>query len=157
VCPQLKNSSNSILKTVTVRQIGATSWVLSEIASVAISLGQDWFLNLLLWLTGIPHALATKDAGAIFSQTRPLKASSIPRMYHDLLQALGINSPCPELAVNVPKPDIDWAESQQKRLGIQEWLHPDPQVLANRLGLKALIKSTQLELEAVIQNFQQRQ
>jgi len=40
-------------------------------------------------------------------------------MYHDL-QGLGINSPCPELALNVPKPDIDWAESEQKRLGIQE-------------------------------------
>jgi len=29
-------------------------------------------------------------------------------------------APCPELALNVPKPDIDWAESEQKRLGIQE-------------------------------------
>jgi len=39
-------------------------------------------------------------------------------MYHDLLQGLGINSPCPELALNV-KPDIDWAESEQKRLGFR--------------------------------------
>jgi len=44
-------------------------WVLSEIASfdVAISLGQDWFLNLLLWLT--VTRIGYKDA--FFSQTRP--------------------------------------------------------------------------------------
>lgn len=89
---------------------------------VAISLGQGWFLDLLLWLTGISPRISYSGPGSIFL------TNSIPRkteqygaaMSHNLLQGLGINSPCPELAINVPKPDIDWAESEQKRLGIQE-------------------------------------
>lgn len=89
---------------------------------VAISLGQSWFLGLLLWLTGIPTRVGYRGAGTNFlTNPVPLKIQQYAAaMYHDLLQGLGINSPCPELAINVPKPDIDWAESEQKRLGIQE-------------------------------------
>lgn len=89
---------------------------------VVISPGRSWLINLLLWLTGIPTRIGYKGPGEIFiTNPVPLKTEQYTAaMYHDLLQGLGINSPCPEPAINVPKPDIDWAESEQKRLGIQE-------------------------------------
>lgn len=88
---------------------------------VAISLGQRWFVGLLLWLTGIPTRIGYKGAGNMFlTNSVPLKSQQYAAaMFHDLLQALGINSPCPELTVNVPSSDIDWAEDEKKRLGIQ--------------------------------------
>jgi ADP-heptose:LPS heptosyltransferase len=33
---------------------------------------------------------------------------------------LKINTPCPALSVNVPKVDIEWAQAEQKRLGVNE-------------------------------------
>jgi ADP-heptose:LPS heptosyltransferase len=89
---------------------------------VAVSLGQRWFVGLLLWLTGIPTRIGYSGGGSYFlTNPVPLSTSQYAAaMYHDLLQGLGIKSPCPELAINVPLPDITWAESEQKRLGIQE-------------------------------------
>lgn len=88
---------------------------------VVISVGQRWFVGLLLWLTGIPTRIGYKGAGNMFlTNAVPLKSQQYDAaMYHDLLQGLGINSPCPELTVNVPAADIDWAENEKKQLGIQ--------------------------------------
>ena len=128
---------------------------------VAISLGQHRFLGLLLWLTGIPKRIGYRGAGTSFlTNPVPLKTQQYAAaMYHDLLQGLGINSPCPEPAVNVPKPDIDWAESEQKRLGIQEsgyvLIHGGSSELAQA---KAIDKTYPVEnWQQIIQDFQQRQ
>lgn len=88
---------------------------------VAISLGQRWFVGLLLWLTGIPTRIGYQGAGNYFLTNPVSQKTQQPTsaMYHDLLQGLGINTPCPELTINVPSSDIDWAESEKKRLGIQ--------------------------------------
>jgi ADP-heptose:LPS heptosyltransferase len=91
---------------------------------IAIAVGQNWFINLLLWLTGIPTRISYKGKGkgagfltnSVFMNTSQYVAA----MYHDLLQPLGINTPCPELAVNVLKSDIEWAQQEQKRLGVHE-------------------------------------
>lgn len=128
---------------------------------VAISLGQDWFLSLWLWLSGIPTRIGYKDAGAIFlTNPVPLKSQQYAaHTYHDLLQALGINSPCPELAVNVPKPDIDWAESQQQQLGIQEsgyiLIYAGSSQLAGAKGIEKIYPVK--NWKQIIQNLQQRQ
>ena len=89
---------------------------------VAIAVGQSWLVGLLLWLTGIPIRIGYKGKGSVFlTDPVPFKPSQYAAaVYHDLLQPLGINSPCPELAVNVPKPDIEWAQKEQKRLGVNE-------------------------------------
>jgi ADP-heptose:LPS heptosyltransferase len=89
---------------------------------VAISAGESWFVGLFLWLTGIPIRIAFKGSGANFF-TNVIQANTsqyVPAMYHDLLKPLGINTPCPELSVNILKPDIEWAQQQQKRLGISD-------------------------------------
>lgn len=89
---------------------------------VVISLEQRPFVGLLLWMTGISTRIGYLGAGKIFlTNPVPLKTEQYAAaMYHDLLQGLGINSPCPDLALNVPLPDIDWAEKEQQRLGIKE-------------------------------------
>ena len=128
---------------------------------VAISLGQSWFVNMLLWLTGVSTRIGYKGAGAaFFTNSVPLKTQQYTAaMYHDLLQGLDINSPCPELAVNVPKPDIDWAESEQKRLGIHEssyiLIYGGSSELAQAKGIDKIYPVK--NWKQVIQNFQQRQ
>ncbi|MBG1266208.1 glycosyltransferase family 9 protein [Nostoc sp. WHI] len=89
---------------------------------VAIAVKQSWFVGLLLWLTGIPIRISYQGKGSVFlTHAVPFKPSQYAaELYHDLLQPLSIKTPVPELAVNVPKPDIEWAQKEQKRLGVHE-------------------------------------
>ncbi|MBF2022031.1 MAG: glycosyltransferase family 9 protein [Hydrococcus sp. C42_A2020_068] len=89
---------------------------------MALSLSQRWTIGLLLWLNGIPIRIGYKNNASWFlSDSVPLKSEQYAaHKYHDLLQALGIQSSCPELKVTLPKEDIDWAEAEQKRLDIEE-------------------------------------
>ncbi len=87
-----------------------------------ITPGESWLMGLLLWLTGIPTRVGYKGKGAGFlTDSVPYQPNQyMAAVYHDLLQPFGIKTPCPELAVNVPKPDIDWSQNEQKRLGIND-------------------------------------
>jgi ADP-heptose:LPS heptosyltransferase len=89
---------------------------------IAIALGESWWVELLLWLTGIPKRIGYKDQESVFFTNTVLFNATKYRAaaYHELLQPLGLNSPSPELAVNIPKPDIEWAQKEQKRLGVDE-------------------------------------
>jgi ADP-heptose:LPS heptosyltransferase len=128
---------------------------------VAISLEQHWFVGLLLWLTGIPTRVGYQGERTIFlTNPVPLKNQQYAaHMYHDLLQGLGINTPCPELSINVPKSDIDWAESEQKRLGIQESgyiiLHAGSSQMAQAKDIDKIYPVE--NWQQIIQEFQQRQ
>ncbi|NJQ96764.1 MAG: hypothetical protein HC784_01725 [Hydrococcus sp. CSU_1_8] len=56
-----------------------------------------------------------------FSKSVPLQNDRhVVDIYHDILQGLGIQSPTPELKVTLPREDIDWAGSEQKRLEIKD-------------------------------------
>lgn len=89
-------------------------------ADAAFTLRQGWGIGFLLWLTGIHIRIgyATNDSSQFFLTNRVrLKTEQYAaHMYHDLLQGLGISTPCPELSVNVPKKDIEWAEAEQHHL-----------------------------------------
>ncbi|MDJ0797687.1 MAG: glycosyltransferase family 9 protein [Calothrix sp. MO_167.B12] len=89
---------------------------------VAITTTNNWSEGLILWLTGIPTRVGFKGKGAGFlTHTISVKTEQyLANMYHDLLKGLGIHSPCPELTVNVPTPDIDWANQEQIRLGTKD-------------------------------------
>ncbi|WP_016950238.1 glycosyltransferase family 9 protein [Anabaena sp. PCC 7108] len=89
---------------------------------VAITIGQSWLVSLFLWLTGIPARIGYQGKGAGFlTNSISMNTSQyMAAMYHDLLQPLGIDTPAPELAVNVPKSDIEWSQQEQKRLEIYE-------------------------------------
>ncbi|NJR37654.1 MAG: glycosyltransferase family 9 protein [Leptolyngbyaceae cyanobacterium CSU_1_4] len=88
----------------------------------ALSLRQNWGTGLLLWLTGVPTRIGSEDsAGKYFlTHTVPFNADQYTaQSNYDLLQGMGVKAACPEVAISVPKSDIDWAEAEQKRLGIR--------------------------------------
>jgi ADP-heptose:LPS heptosyltransferase len=89
----------------------------------ALALGRRWSIGLLLWMSGIPIRIGySANAGRwFFTNPVPLKTEQYAaHMYHDLLQGFGINTPAPELTINVPKQDIEWAEAEQQRLQIKD-------------------------------------
>ncbi|MBW4665279.1 MAG: glycosyltransferase family 9 protein [Chroococcus sp. CMT-3BRIN-NPC107] len=90
--------------------------------NIAISPKRQFLPHLLLWLTGIPTRVGYQGKGSFFltaAVTQKFQQSPVAR-YHDLLQGVGINSPVPELSINVPASDITWLEKEQKSLGINE-------------------------------------
>jgi ADP-heptose:LPS heptosyltransferase len=125
----------------------------------ALSLRQNWGTGLLLWLTGIPTRIGSEgSAGKYFlTDTIPLK----PEQYnaqsdYDLLQGIGVKADCPALSISLPKSDIDWAEAEQKRLGIRGsgyvLMYPGKSQLAE--GEVSYPLASWL---AIIQDFQQKQ
>lgn len=120
---------------------------------IAISLNQTWLSGLLLWLTGIPQRIGYSGQAQLFLTTSVPKKSEqyTAAMYHDLLQGLSITSACPPVEVNVPKQDIQWAEAEQKRLGIS-----DSGYVLIQIGQGE--NSYRMEnWRQIIQDFQQRQ
>lgn len=128
---------------------------------VAISLVQRPFVGLLLWITGIPVRVGYQGKGTRFlTNPSALKTEQYTAaMYHDLLQGLGINSPCPDLALNVPKSDIDWAEKEQQRLGISDsgyvLIYDGSSELDRDNGIDQIYPLE--NWQQIIQDFQQRQ
>lgn len=129
---------------------------------VAISLGQRWAIGLVLWLTGISTRVGyAGSAGQMFlTSAVPLKQDQYAAaMYHDLLKGLGIDKPCPELAISVPSKDLDWADAERKRLGIQNsgyvLIHGGSSQLAKDKGIDKLYPVE--SWKGIIQDFQQRQ
>ena len=88
---------------------------------VVITMEKNWVVGFVLWLNGIPTRIAYNDGNTLFiNNVIPPKTQQYKAfVYHDLLQGLNINTPCPPLSINVPKEDIDWAEYQQQLLGIK--------------------------------------
>lgn len=90
-----------------------------------ISSGRDWGTKLLLWLTGIPTRVGYAGSGGTFFLTNSvtLKPNQTTiHQYYDLLQGLGITTPCPELTIRLPKADQDWADAERKRLGVNGYV-----------------------------------
>jgi len=84
-------------------------------------------IGLLLWLTGIPTRVGFRNGGSLFL-TNPVPQKTeqyVAHAYHDLLQGFGISSPCPNLALRIPKVDQDWAQAERKRLGIDGYVLVD--------------------------------
>jgi ADP-heptose:LPS heptosyltransferase len=89
---------------------------------IALTVGQRWTIDLLLWLNGIEVRVGYQTNGSFcLTNPVPLKTEQYTaQMYHDLVGGLGLQTPCPPLKVTVPKADIDWAEAEQKRLDLKE-------------------------------------
>jgi ADP-heptose:LPS heptosyltransferase len=128
----------------------------------ALALGRRWSVGLLLWMSGIPVRIGykTNAASLFFTNPVPLKTEQYAAgMYHDLLKGFGINSPCPELAVSVPKPDINWAQAEQKRLGITETgyvlIHGGSSQLAQSRGIDKIYPVQ--KWQQIIEDIQQKQ
>ncbi|MGB3188796.1 MAG: glycosyltransferase family 9 protein [Limnoraphis sp.] len=129
---------------------------------LVLSLGKRWTVGLLLWLTGIPQRVgyAGSAGGMFLTQSVPLKTEQYAaEMYHDLLQGLDLSLPFSGLAINVPKSDISWAETQQQQLGIKDsgyiLIHGGSSLLAQQLGIDKIYPVE--KWQKVIQDMQQQQ
>lgn len=127
----------------------------------ALNLSRQWQLNLLLWLNGIPLRLGYQGEGAWFlSRAIRLQPNQYAALtYHDLLQGFDIQAPCPPLKITVPKEDIQWAEAEQKRLGLSEsgyiLIHGGASRLARLMGADNLYPVPQWH--TVIDDIQRKQ
>jgi ADP-heptose:LPS heptosyltransferase len=129
---------------------------------VAMSLGRRLGVKILLWLTGIPKRIGYAAGGGKFllSDAVPLEQNQYAAgMYHDLVKGLGMKDPCPPLAVNVPKVDIEWAEAEQQRLGIKEsgyiLIHCGSSKLARTQGIDKIYPPK--KWQQIVQEIQKRQ
>ncbi|MEO1386830.1 MAG: glycosyltransferase family 9 protein [Cyanobacteria bacterium J06634_6] len=92
---------------------------------VAITTDLSWKMGLLLWLSGVPTRVTygTTSAPYFYTATVPDQSVSQSRYqaqrYHDLLKAIDITGPTPEIAVNVPEGDIAWATALRDRLDLK--------------------------------------
>lgn len=111
---------------------------------LALTLGQRWSARFLLWLTGIPQRISyTGEANYYLTQTVPLDRNQYAAvMYHDLLKPLGITQPCPPIRLGIPRSDLDWAATEQERLGIKGrsyiLIHGGSSALAQQKGIQKL-------------------
>src|SRR4028118_1617390 len=128
----------------------------------ALTLGRRWSTGLLLWMSGIPTRIGySANSGKLFfTSTVPLKTQQYAAcMYHDLIRGFGLDSPCPELSLSLPKSDIDWAEAEQKRLGITETgyilIHGGSSQLAQSKGIDKIYPVQQWQ--RIIEDIQQKQ
>jgi ADP-heptose:LPS heptosyltransferase len=128
----------------------------------ALSLGRRLGVGFFLWLTGIPTRIGYKVGAGQNFLTNPVELNQnqyAAHMYHDLVKGLGIDSLCPQLSVNVPKADIEWAEQELSRLGIADsgyiLVHGGSSKLAQQLGMDKIYPINQWQ--QVISELQSRQ
>ncbi|MGK7944209.1 MAG: glycosyltransferase family 9 protein [Microcystaceae cyanobacterium] len=88
---------------------------------IVISAASGWLISFLQWLNGIPTRIAYDNTPQwLITGSIPYKSQQYRgQMYHDLLQGLSLQQPCPQLNVTLPREDIDWAEARQQQLGIK--------------------------------------
>ncbi|NJM65975.1 MAG: glycosyltransferase family 9 protein [Acaryochloris sp. RU_4_1] len=108
-----------------------------------MTISREWTAGLLCWLVGIPQRVGYENltlppwvrfarqkfprvggaiadlagvclTAAVSPNARPYDA----QRYHDLLLGIGIDTPCPDIAIHIPPEDRQWAETEQERLGI---------------------------------------
>lgn len=123
-----------------------------------LSSSRGWGTKLLLWLTGIPTRVGYAGSGGSFFLTNsvPLKPDQATiHQYYDLLQGLGITTPCPELAIRLPKADQDWADAERKRLGVNGYvlIYGESSQLSPALDTSYPIENWR----QIVQDFQQKQ
>ncbi|WP_024546718.1 glycosyltransferase family 9 protein [Picosynechococcus sp. NKBG15041c] len=127
---------------------------------IALSLDKNWVVGLLLWLNGIPTRVGYKTATSWFisNPVPPNENQYTAAFYHDLLQGLGIQTPSTPPSITVPKPDIQWAEGEQKRLGLTGGyilIHGGASQLSQVKGLKKVYPLE--KWRAIIDDIQNKQ
>jgi ADP-heptose:LPS heptosyltransferase len=127
-----------------------------------LSLGRRLGVGFFLWLTGIHKRVGYKVGFGQRFLTDPVEFNPnqyAAHMYHDLLKGLDINSSCPDLSVNVPKADVEWAEQELTKLGVAEsgyiLIHGGSSKLARQLGMDEIYPVNQWQ--QVIKGLQSRQ
>lgn len=127
---------------------------------LALALGQRWTVGLLLWLNGIPNRVGYQGGNSWFiSNPVPLKTEQYAAyMYHDLLQGVGINKPCPPLSIDILSEDLDWGTTEKQRLDIPRdnyiLIHGGCSQLAQLKGIDKIYPVTKWQI--VVQDIQRQ-
>ncbi|MGK7888232.1 MAG: glycosyltransferase family 9 protein [Leptolyngbyaceae cyanobacterium] len=129
---------------------------------VVLYAGQQWGIDLLLWLTGITERVGYDNplGHSLLTQAIPLEPKQYAAAkYHDLLKGLGLSSPCPDLSINVPLGDVEWAETERSRLGLNQGgyvlLHSGACLFGTPDGSRQAYPIA--NWKAIVQDFQQKQ
>ncbi len=129
---------------------------------LVVSLDRRWVIDFLLWLSGIPTRVGyAGTAGEIFlTNSVSFKGEQYrAEAYHDLLQGLGITTSCPEINISLLKKDLQWAEAEQQKLGIQETgyilIHGGSKALAQWTGVETAYPAE--KWQQIIKAIQERQ
>lgn len=87
---------------------------------VAFTVSDSGTAGLLLWLAGTPVRVGYGvEKKAFLTQTVPYQPDQYrPQVYHDLISGFDKAIACPPLSLKLGRGDLDWAEAEQKRLGI---------------------------------------
>jgi len=87
---------------------------------IAFTTSDGWSAGLLLWLAGTPSRVGYGAGDKRFlTQTVSYNPDQYrPKVYHDLMTGFDKSIPLPPLALKLGRADLDWAEAEQKRLGI---------------------------------------
>lgn len=92
---------------------------------VAITTDLTWKMGFLLWLSGVPTRVTYASTGGAWFYTATVldKSQSSTQYqaerYHDLLKAIDIDGPAPDIAVNVPEGDLAWANALRDSLDLK--------------------------------------
>jgi ADP-heptose:LPS heptosyltransferase len=89
--------------------------------NIALAPAPTWGISFLLWMSGIPTRIGfNNSAGANFLTAQvPLQPQQYAAtMYQDLLGPIGIKPMDARIQVNLPKADLDWADGERQRLGL---------------------------------------
>ena len=88
---------------------------------IVLTAHPHWNTGLLLWLSGVPARVAYSTASTpwFYTATVADKSQYQAERYHDLLAAIDISKPTPELTINVPEGDIAWANALRDRLELK--------------------------------------
>jgi ADP-heptose:LPS heptosyltransferase len=88
---------------------------------VALILRVSWLLYKLMELAGIPIRIGFKaKEEALLTHAYPLENKYLAECFHDLLQGLGINTPCPAACARILEEDDAWATNERDRLGLRK-------------------------------------
>jgi ADP-heptose:LPS heptosyltransferase len=127
--------------------------------SVALFSGQSWTVSFILWLAGIPTRIGfaqTPGANFLTHLVSRDRSQYSATTQHSLLKGLGIHTPSPEISVNVPVKDLDWADAERKRLSVGATGY----VLIAASADASTVNGKTYPLESwqsIIQDFQQKQ
>uniref|UniRef100_B8HMI4 Glycosyl transferase family 9 n=1 Tax=Cyanothece sp. (strain PCC 7425 / ATCC 29141) TaxID=395961 RepID=B8HMI4_CYAP4 len=132
--------------------------------NIGLSLGSSWTVGFLLWLMGIPVRVSFTKGKKSTLLTNPVQLNPdqyAAALYHDLLKGLGVTTPAPDLKVSIPRSDLEWAEGERQRLGLDTagagyiLIHGGSSQMARTKGIDKIYPVE--KWQQVIQNIQARQ
>jgi ADP-heptose:LPS heptosyltransferase len=129
ICPLSHDKSLQTIRFDFIDRNGLADWsnllgvVRDREYDAVLSIDRTFLAGFMLWLTGISNRVGYRGSAAelFFTQAVPMKTEQYAaQMYGDLLQSLGIPATCSSPRVALLKEDLNWAQAEQKRLGIGE-------------------------------------